>query len=161
MSTLTNALIAEHHAFGAKVDALRRLADDCGDERIAAMLDDLDASVAFLERELLPHADAEDAVLYPAVGRALGAPEATATMTRDHQEIRHLVAELRRHRDDLASDLAPAAAFEIRRLLYALHALIGLHVAKEEELYVPVLDRSLSDEDASALLLEMHKLVGA
>jgi iron-sulfur cluster repair protein YtfE (RIC family) len=160
MSVLTNALIAEHQMFDRKIDELQRLAADCGDERVGAVLDDLDATIEFLERELLPHADAEDAVLYPAVARALGSPDATATMTRDHQEIRHLVVELRRHRDALTSEVAPAAAFEVRRLLYALHAIIGLHVAKEEELYVPVLDRALSDDEAAALLHEMHTLVG-
>lgn len=161
MSVLTEALVAEHVTFHRHVEELRRLADDCEHERAAARVHDVDQSLAFLEEHLLPHAAAEDAVLYPAVAAALGAPAATATMTRDHVEIHRMVADLRRHRDALASGVVPAAIHEVQRLLYALHAVIGLHVAKEEELYVPVLDAALSDEDARALLDRMHRAAAA
>jgi iron-sulfur cluster repair protein YtfE (RIC family) len=161
MSALTEALVAEHVAFSRRIDELRRLADDIEDEGITGVLHELDSLLSFLEHELLPHAAAEDAVLYPAVAAALGSPDATATMTRDHVAIRHLVAELRRHRDELTSAVTAAARFEVRRVLYALHAVIELHVAKEEELYVPVLDRTLTDDDAVALLGRMHAVAAA
>jgi iron-sulfur cluster repair protein YtfE (RIC family) len=161
MSILTEALVAEHVAFSRHVEELRRLADDCEHERAAARVHDVDDALAFLEGELLPHAAAEDAVLYPAVAAALGAPAATATMTRDHVEIRRMVTDLRRHRDALASGVVPAAIHEVQRLLYALHAVIGLHVAKEEELYVPVLDGALTPDEAGALLARMHRAAAA
>lgn len=161
MSVLSDAVVAEHVAFGRHIDDLRRLADDCGDERVAAVVGDLDGALAFLEQELLPHAAAEDAVLYPAVASVLGSPEATATMTRDHVEIARLVDELRRHRDELLTPLVPTATHEVQRLLYGLHAILVLHVAKEEELYLPLLERALDPEGAQALLAAVHAHVEA
>jgi hypothetical protein len=144
MNVLTAAVVAEHLAFGRHIEDLRRLADDCGDERILALVDDLDRALGFLEHELLPHAAAEDALLYPAVAAAIGAPSATATMSRDHVEIARLVHELRRHRDELLSPVAPAATHEVQRLLY-----------------LPLLERALDPDAAAALLAEMHASVAA
>jgi hypothetical protein len=47
----------------------------------------VDDSYAFLHDELIPHARAEEAALYPVVQRVIGAPETTATMARDHVEV--------------------------------------------------------------------------
>lgn len=159
MTALTDAVSAEHRAYAVQVDELRRLADDCTEERPGPLVRDVDMSIAFLEQELLPHAAAEDAVLYPAVAELLGSPAATDTMRRDHDEIRRLAADLRRHRAELGTAVHPAAVGEVRRLLYALHAIISLHVAKEEELYLPLLDADLSDAEAEALLHRMHEVV--
>ena len=161
MTVLTDAVVAEHVAFRRHIDDLRRLADDCGDERTLALVGDLDLALEFLENELLPHAAAEDASLYPAVAAVIGAPDATATMSRDHVEIARLVHELRRHRDELLSAVAPAATHEVQRLLYALNALLGLHVAKEEEIYLPLLEQALDADASAALLAEMHASVEA
>jgi len=156
MTRLTKALAVEHEDFSSHVAELRRLADDCSEERPGALIVDVEASLAFLENDLLPHAAAEDAVLYPAVARLIGCPAGTDTMRRDHEEIRRLIAELRRHHGELGSTVYPAALGEVRRLLYALHAVISLHVAKEEEVYFPLLDASLSDDEADVLLARMH-----
>lgn len=159
MSTLTEALTAEHRAYESKIAELQRLADDCGEERPVALIEDLDRVLLFLEHDLLPHADAEDAVLYPAVGRLLGSEAATDTMRRDHTEIRHLVTVLRRHRQEVESGVLPAAWREIRGVLYGLHAILALHVAKEEELYLPLVDGGLRDDEARELLDQMHEVV--
>jgi len=46
-----------------------------------------------------------------------------------------------------------------KRLLYSLHALLRVHFAKEEEVYVPVLQRSLTpEEDERAMaVLAIHE----
>jgi hypothetical protein len=44
-----------------------------------------------LAEEIGPHEQAEERELYPAMDRRLGAPEATATMSRGHAEIAHQV----------------------------------------------------------------------
>ena len=159
MTSLSRALVAEHQAFAIHVEELRRLADDCSDERPGPVVVEVEETLHFLEHDLLPHAAVEDAVLYPAVALLLGAPAATETMSRDHVEIRRLVAELRRHREELGTAVHPAAVGEVRRLLYALHAIISLHVAKEEEIYLPLLDAELSEAEADALLHRMHGAV--
>ena len=156
----TQPLRDEHAHLLPRIEDLRRLGDECGEERPTDLLPDLDRALAFLQDELLPHALAEDAVLYPAVAAAMGAPQATVTMSRDHLEVERLIAELARCREELASAVTPAAVRETRRLLYALHAVISLHFAKEEEIYVPLLDESLGADEAAALFEAMHKHAG-
>ena len=86
----------------------------------------VDASYGFLADELIPHAHAEEVALYPVVQRAVGAPEMTATMARDHEEVGALTAELAPLRDNLrdASALDDDLANGLRRVLYGLHHLV-------------------------------------
>ena len=79
---------------------------------------------------------------------------ATATMRHDHVQVQRLGDELgalrwRLHRTDV---LAIELANDLRRVLFGLHALVSAHFSKEEEIYFPMLDRSLSAEEADALL---------
>ena len=85
----------------------------------------------------------------------MGAHEATATMSRDHIEISRLTDELRSMRSHLGGasvDVSQEQA--LRRVLYGLYALIRVHFAKEEEVYLPILDARLTADEA-------HQLVGA
>ncbi|MFL6056385.1 MAG: hemerythrin domain-containing protein [Actinoallomurus sp.] len=90
----------------------------------------------FLTDQVLPHENAEEDRLYPAVARALGGPEVTTTMSRAHAEIDRLVRRLGRHLD-LARDgtLHPDQLDDLRACLYGLHAVLILHFAQEEEAY--------------------------
>jgi iron-sulfur cluster repair protein YtfE (RIC family) len=45
---------------------------------------------------------------------------------------------------------------EITRTLYSLHAIVALHFAKEEEVYLPIVDEHLTADEASALFREME-----
>jgi heavy metal translocating P-type ATPase len=87
-----------------------------------------------LERELLPHERADEALLVPLVARALGGTDATASLSRTHAEIEHQVSRLRRLLHDLDNDtVQPEDVVELRRLLYGLYAVLRLHNAQEEE----------------------------
>lgn len=135
--------ITEHAAFGLEIDALAEVARHCRQLPPRDLHARVDALVRFLDEEVLPHASAEEAVLYPAVGEALGAPGAVAAMARDHVEIRRFVERLRHHRYELLSQLLPAARLELEQDLYGLHAVLSLHLAKEEELYLPLVGDEL------------------
>jgi hemerythrin len=87
----------------------------------------------FLRDTLLPHAEEEEQWLYAAVGKVLGNPEATHTMTHDHIAIRSRALELA-VTDDTDVD-------RLQELLYGLYALITVHFWKEEQLYLPLLER--------------------
>jgi hypothetical protein len=100
----------------------------------------------FLVDELQPHEEAEDATLYPALARVLGGKDPTATMSRAHVEIGHLIRRLGAVLDDI--DPAGPDADDIkdlRGLLYGLHAVLQLHFAQEDEGYL-----SLGDETQTA-----------
>jgi iron-sulfur cluster repair protein YtfE (RIC family) len=97
-----------------------------------------------LEDEVLPHERADEDLLVPLVGRALG-PDATASLSRTHAEIEHQVSRLRRLLDGLpggpsggptledATAVPPEDVIELRRLLYGLYAVLRLHNTQEEE----------------------------
>ncbi len=87
----------------------------------------------FLRGTLLPYAEEEEQWLYPAVGQFLGNPESTGPMTHDHIAIRARVIELGATEDTDVDRL--------QELLYGLYALISVHFWKEEQLYLPLLER--------------------
>jgi hypothetical protein len=75
----------------------------------------------------------EERTVYPAVAELLGSSEATAPMTYDHVAIRARIVEL-----------GVTEETDVERLqdvLYGLHALIAVHLWKEERLYLPLLER--------------------
>jgi iron-sulfur cluster repair protein YtfE (RIC family) len=156
MTTITQPLRDEHAHLAPHVQALRELADLVGETSVESLRQDIDGAYRFLTHHLIPHAEVEDQVLYPVVGKALNAPEATATMRRDHVEVSRLTAELGIVRAQLVGTaLAPAQAKALRRILYGLYALVRVHFAKEEEIYLPILDQRLSAEEARDLFAAM------
>jgi iron-sulfur cluster repair protein YtfE (RIC family) len=149
----------EHRELAVTIARLRKVADGIGrDTRIRAEIDDLYASLA---QHLIPHAVAEDEVLYAEVDRALGSPDATAPMRRDHTAVARLVDELGvlRH----FADEGPTVdhANDLRRVLYGLHALVSVHFGTEEEVYLPLLDERLSLDEGSRLLGAMERTASA
>lgn len=157
-SSTAGALIAEHRSLFPGINALRKVADDSTYQTREQLVAGLVECDRFLQRDLLPHAGAEDEVMYPAVDRALGAPGATLTMSIDHREIERLSRELGMlipNEGSAGGD--PAWAGNVRRVLYSLHAILNVHMAKEEEIYLPVLDSALTGPQADALFEEMER----
>ena len=94
-----------------------------------------------LVEDVWPHEQAEDAQLYPMLARVLGGADRTATMSRGHVEIAHLIRRLGLLLDDVdALQPDPEDLVELRRLLYALHAVLQLHFAQEDESYLSLAD---------------------
>jgi len=157
MATITQPLRDEHKELYRQVENLR-LAGDVVNESLTTLAHEkIEMAYDFLTHHLIPHAHAEDKALYPMVQKILGSPQATATMTRDHVEVGRLTQELgslRVHKTLLSIPFDQAMA--LRRVLYGLYALIMLHFAKEEEIYLPLLDANLTAEEASQMFEKMH-----
>jgi iron-sulfur cluster repair protein YtfE (RIC family) len=158
MTPVTKPLRDEHRELLPHIQELRSVADAVGTTSIERLRAQVNAVYAFLTEHLIPHAHAEDAALYPVIGRLMGAAQATATMSRDHVEVGRLTAELDLLRRKLAlADLDDRSARELRRVLYGLHALVSLHFAKEEEIYLPLIDMHLADDEARAMFAAMER----
>jgi iron-sulfur cluster repair protein YtfE (RIC family) len=152
----TEPLRAEHRDLLPHLRGLETVADEVerwdGDEA-AHVLGEI---VGFLRGHLVPHAKAEEQVLYPAVEEAMAAPGATATLRADHAEI---VSRI----DRLADTAATVAtrwpddnlARDLIHQLVGLSAIVVLHFHKEEEVLLPVLDTTLGADDAAALFARM------
>jgi len=102
--------------------------------------------VDYLRTAVIPHAQVEERVLYPALETVLGTRGyATATMVLDHRAIARLTVEL--------AALADPEAFQRKALTVA--ALVEHHFAKEEGFVLPNLARKMNDRDLRALLARM------
>ena len=103
-----------------------------GEPRALATLQTADT---FLQDTLLPHEDAEDSALYPALAGPLGSAEATATMSRMHAEIHRLAERLSAHREiaEAAGTVTAEQSDDLLACLYGLYALLCLHFVQEEE----------------------------
>lgn len=157
MARLTQPLRDEHQELLPHLETLRTVADAVGEAPTAALRQGVDEVYEFLTHHLIPHAHAEDRALYPVVGQILGAPEATATMSRDHVEVGRLTQELGALRSQISG--AAVGGFEakaLRRVLYGLYALVKVHFAKEEELYLPILDARLTPDQAHRMFAAME-----
>ncbi|MBE3559858.1 MAG: hemerythrin domain-containing protein [Ktedonobacteraceae bacterium] len=158
MSQLTQPLREEHRELLPHIAQLRTVADTVGTAPLTSLRQDLDEVYAFLTHHLIPHAQAEERALYPTVGRLMGAPQATATMSRDHVEIGRLIEELGTVRASLGqTNLDASQEQALRRVLYGLSTLITVHFAKEEEVYLPLLDARLTPEEARELFETMEQ----
>ena len=102
-------------------------------QRILGFLRDID----------LPHAAAEEQVLYPEWARLVGSSNAAAPMVHDHEAIVARIDEL--------EQVDPGDLDRLQELLYGLYALIGVHFRKEEDIQLPTLD---ANPEVAARVLE-------
>jgi iron-sulfur cluster repair protein YtfE (RIC family) len=157
MASMTQPLRDEHKELYPQIDGLRLAGDAINESLTSSAHNKIEEAYRFLTHQLIPHAMAEEAALYPVVQKVMGAEQATATMTRDHEEIARLTEEmetLRVHRSQLSITTLQAQA--LRRVLYGLYALVKVHFAKEEDVYLPLLDAKLTAEEAHEMFEKME-----
>jgi len=162
MSTITQPLRDEHKELFPQVELLRQAGEIVVEGPVKEDLHRLAGDAhEFLARHLIPHAQAEDRALYPVVQRVMSAPQATATMSRDHQEVGDLTAQLKALLPALEQgSLSAGQANDLRRTLFGLYSLVKVHFAKEEEIYLPLLDASLTQAEASEMFEKMEAAAG-
>lgn len=157
MKTLTQPLRDEHKELFPHVDRICQVAELIGAVSIGEVRTGVEEVYDFLANHLKPHAEAEDAALYPVVQQMLGSPEATKTMSRDHVEVGRYIEELAVLKAELTGEpLMPAQATALRRVLFGVYGLVKVHFAKEEEVYLPILDKRLTPEAAQEMFERME-----
>jgi iron-sulfur cluster repair protein YtfE (RIC family) len=124
-------MVVRHHrelatGLDERVQALLHLVED--EYLIRAELARV-SLLAFLRQELIAHARAEEQMLYPAAAARPGGAALVDGMVREHRAIVELVGELTG-----APSLVRAAG-----AARALAALFAVHLAKENDLVVPML----------------------
>lgn len=154
---VTEPLRKEHQVLLPKVESVREAGDAVGTVPLADLRAKVGEAHEFLAKQLIPHAEAENEVLYAEIDHVLAGQPVTATMSRDHVEVAKLTEELGALEKKL--DQAPTAATqqELRRTLYGLYRLVDLHFAKEEEVYLPILEQHLTVEQGKELFEKMGK----
>ena len=107
--------------------------------------------VDFLRGTLVPHAKAEEVVLYPEWARLVGFADAAVPMVHDHEAIVERIERLEQADVDDADTL--------QELLYGLYALISVHLRKEEDVQLPAFDAA-PPEVTEAVLGRMEAVTG-
>jgi heavy metal translocating P-type ATPase len=133
----------EHADLWDGLDALREAADGLVEEEDArAALVMVRRAEQVLRTRILPHERGEERELYPALA-ALYGDAVLWSLRRTHGEIIHLSRRLARLLDAIdAEEPDPVDVAELRRSLYALHAILRLHTAEEEEEYAVLVESS-------------------
>ncbi|WP_084531176.1 heavy metal translocating P-type ATPase [Nocardia miyunensis] len=140
---LLHRFAGEHDTLRDTLALLRTAADGLavrGGDPVA--LSAVEEAHRFLVDELLPHEQAEETELYPALAKPLGSPEATATMSRTHAEIQRLTIRIGNHLGvaRAAGRIGPDQTDDLLACLYGLYALLQLHFRQEEENYFTLSD---------------------
>jgi uncharacterized protein (DUF2249 family) len=149
------AVVAHHTQLAAElhrhIAGLRDAAgQDGGSQRAPGWRRDRQMLLEWLRTELLPHAAAEEAALYPVAAEQPGGGLLVEGMLAEHRAITALVAEL------AAAGTAVDAAAAAR----ALGAVFEVHLAKENDLILPLL-LDTPQVAIADLLAGMHDLLGA
>lgn len=122
---------------------------------------DLTALVAFLKGDLLPHAQGEEAHMYPAMDPLLREHgSATATMIIDHEYITNYINQIEAATNALGSANTadePALRATLQRLCLQLEAVLVAHLDKEERVYIPLFEKYVPVEEQERILSGMHE----
>ncbi len=162
MTNLTQPLRDEHKELYPNVNRILKVAESVGEAPFAEIQRGVDEVYDFLAHHLKPHAQAEEAVLYPTVQSAIGSEEATQTMARDHVEVGRYIDELAELRQGLTrASLTQVQIKALQRVLYGVYALLKVHFAKEEEVYLPILDKRLTAAEAHEMFEAMESAAHA
>jgi hypothetical protein len=89
-------------------------------------------ALAFLRGDVREHFEMDERLLFPRLAERLGDPLAAAPMRYEHCAIRWWTDRIAR--------ADPADVDELQQLLYGVHALIRVHLSREEDLHVGVLE---------------------
>ncbi len=121
--------------------------------------------VAFLRQDLLPHAYGEEKYLYAAVETLIKAHgQATATMRVDHQFIEDYVNRIEaagKAFTQAAPGQRDARQAELEQLISQLEAVFAVHMAKEERVYLPLVETYLPAQEQKRILEGMHEAYDA
>ena len=120
------------------------------------------ALVNFLKNRMLPHAIGEERHFYPALENLVKEHgQATATMRIDHEYIEGYIDWIEETVQELETaddDEKPQLQTLLERLCLQLEAVLQLHMAKEERVYLPLFERYLPEQEQAEILDRMHKV---
>ncbi len=134
----------EHQELIPMLDRIRVGADRLDSVAPDEVVGELVALRSFLTEVIVPHEQEDEHEVYPAIAAELPGADPLAALSRTHQEIFHLVRLYEALVDDLAGDVPTDGDLgDLKRILYGLHAILRLHFAQEEELYLSLNDSYL------------------
>src|SRR5450759_3656524 len=151
MRSLPETAHEHHDRIGAHVDRLPELAQMIGRVSPEEFAESFEVECSFIVGQLVPHMEAIETPLSGQLEKLMGTRHSLAPTRREHEQLRGLFRSLCEYRKQAAGgSMDQSDEIGLRRVLYRLYAILKVHLA-EEELYISVLDRYLSDEEKDAL----------
>jgi hemerythrin-like domain-containing protein len=148
-ASLTEGYRREHDQLDQGLAAMTATLDRLQRDLDPALVKELGRTRQFLQQVFVPHAEWEELTFYPALGdlvRERGDPN--AAMFIDHREIMRKIHEFIETAGRIeAGEGDPALVDRARILAYQIQALVEAHERKEEEIYVTLMERHLSDRE--------------
>ena len=133
-------LEGEHRRIRAGLANLRDTLDEASRLTRSETIDGVVRTLAWLRRDVLPHAAWEEAWLYPHLDGEAGTPWATRALRFEHEQIREVASELESAFEAVEEQWTSAHAFRVVIALARLEALFAAHLAQEERFIVPLLE---------------------
>jgi heavy metal translocating P-type ATPase len=136
-TAVTARFRSQHTSLRTSIEEIRRVADSLGSMESAETLHAVETIYEMLIRDIQPHEEEEEAILYPLLERLVGGREPLGAMSRAHREIAHQIRRLGQVIGELHADhIDEAEIMELRGLLYGLYFIVKLHTAQEDENYL-------------------------
>jgi hypothetical protein len=150
--SLTDTTHEHHGRITEHVDRLPGIADAIGHADGPTLWAAFEPEYAFISGRLVRHMSAIESSLYDPLQQLMAGRHSMAPMRREHEELLRLIDAL----GDFATKLRDGEldqddGIALRRALYRLHSIVKVHLA-EEELYLGVLDRNLTEDEKDELL---------
>jgi iron-sulfur cluster repair protein YtfE (RIC family) len=133
----------EHEELLSHIEHIRQAAREVGRLETGEREAFVRRILEFLRGTLVPHAKAEEEVLYPEWAQLVGFADAAVPMVHDHEAIVERIERLAQADVDDVDTL--------QELLYGLYALISVHFRKEEDIQLPAFDAAPSQLTRSVL----------
>lgn len=97
-------------------------------------------TLAWLRRDVLPHAAWEEAWLYPHLDQTAGTAWATRALRLEHEQIRDVAVTLESEFQAVHEHWSTELAFRLVIALTRLQTLVSAHLAQEERIVLPLLE---------------------
>jgi hypothetical protein len=157
VNTEIGTLREEYLALRGRVEMLSTVARTVGNVPLGSLQRGVEVARRFLVEDFLPLCRAENRAQYPLVGRLLGSDEAIVPMTAEVHRLFELVTQLRAVEERLVdAAAAEREASTLRAILDGLYELTRMHIAKEERVFLPLLDSRLTPDEAHRLVTDMY-----
>jgi len=141
---LSQRLRAEHDHLMPALEQLELVADRLDRISPTEATKELVRMDRFLHDEVLPHEAGEEREVYPQLTDLIGGDDPLAPLSRTHGEIFHLIGLHHRLVESMGAEgPGPGELRDVRRVLHSLHAILQLHFAQEEELFMSLDDHYL------------------
>lgn len=126
----------EHRELMPFIERIRSVADGLAELSPDAAMEELRSVDGYLQDHLLPHEANDETEVYPDLAEIVGGTDPMGAMSHTHREIVHLARLYHRLVADWSpQEVSEAQLRDVRRVLYALDAILRMHFAQEEEIY--------------------------